>query len=419
MKKSWLLTGTAIIAIGGVAYGQVSFPLYTALTGAEIIQDEGNPTSGFFKSSLLANYVGTLAGSAQGSALIGGDASSNLFQRGTSVAGITNVTFGPDRWFAWSGASTGLTVAQDTTAGDFPQTATSGISVTRTGSGVVQSCVGQDVVTPNAVRFAGQTAEFDFHAIAGSGFSAASSNLQAYVVYGTGTSEGASAMAYTINTGGGAGAGWTNGAIAASPLVKISTTLERVTVAAAIPATVSASAVTEVGVALCWTPIGGSPSNDSFTFSLAQLLVNPTLTPSSSVATINSSNAKAFIRRLASDEAREQLTYYWEQDEGANSQALYAPCRATGATAATCVFQFPTRMFAVPTLSYTAGTIVATLGTSNASQAVSAASIATGGATNYNANVTLTSTSLSSGVNGFLQAGNSTGGGKIKFSAEP
>jgi hypothetical protein len=78
---------------------------------------------------------------------------------------------------------------------------------------------------------------------------------------------------------------------------------------------------------------------------------------------------------------------------------------------------FPVPMFKVPTLAYTAGTIAATVGSSAAAEAVSALSITSLGATTFGANLTATTSSVSSGAFGYLQSGNSTGGGKIAFSA--
>ena len=79
--------------------------------------------------------------------------------------------------------------------------------------------------------------------------------------------------------------------------------------------------------------------------------------------------------------------------------------------------QFPVPMYKVPTINYTAGTIAATVGTAAAAEAVSALAIASNGATLFGANLTATSSSVSSGAFGFLESGNSTGGGKITFNA--
>lgn len=428
MKNIAIFAGVLLgaSALATLAMAQSIFPQYTALTGNEIVQDVGNPTSAFFKTSLQAALTGSYEGAVQSNALIGGDAGDNLFSYGSSVTGITTgPTFGADRWFGWSGTNTGFTIEKDTTAGQFPATTNAAFEVLRTGSGVVQVCVGQDVSTANSVRFAGQTAEFDFHAIAQSGFSAASSQLQPYVVYGTGTNEGANKMAYTINAGGSAGSGWANGKIAANPLVTISSTLERVTVAAAIPATVSTSPVTEVGVALCWTPVGASPSSDGFAFSLAQLVVNPALSNYAGQAKINASGlAKSFVRSLAAFDALAQLSYHYQINEAASGSAgaaaIFGTCQGTAtSTVANCNIVFPVPMFQVPTISYTAGTIKATVGSAAAPEAVSALVIPTDGATIYGSQLTATSSSVSSGAFGYLEAGDSTGGGVISFSAEP
>ena len=86
-------------------------------------------------------------------------------------------------------------------------------------------------------------------------------------------------------------------------------------------------------------------------------------------------------------------------------------------TAANCLINFPVPMFKIPTFAYTAGTIQATVNTAGAAAAVTGMVInATLGATTYTANMTATVTSAAT-ITGFLEAGNSTGGGKLAFSA--
>lgn len=367
----------------------------------------------------IASYTSSQAGSNSENEIIGGDFGKNLFQDGISISSIsTTPTYVADQWAAFSGTSTTLAGNQETGSSDKPSNFEASLRITRSGSGVVQSCVVQEISTVDSYRFQSQTAEVDFHALAGSGFSAAGDVLHVLFVTGTSTDEGLTNLAHTINSGL-SGSNWTGAATLTVP-VTISTTWTRYSAVFPVPAT-----ATEIGVALCWTPVGASPSSDWFEFTGAQLVPNNAL---SSVAGTNGAalsnndkRAKAFNRRTYVQEANLQYAYYQRTNETATSNAgaaaVYAPCRATSTSAATCLFTFPEPFRSVPTLSYTAGTIAATLGSSNASEAVSAAAIATNGATVFTANVTLTSSSLSSGVNGFLQAGNSTGGGSIIFSA--
>ena len=420
MKKPLLALGALLACV--VAMAQVQIPQVQQINSNDLFEDipQGNVHAGnqYAPAALLGTYSQTLAGGNAENALIGGDFTTgqNLWQRGvTGAATTTAVIYGADRWAGLSGTSTTFTQSQQTGAADVPSAYGASNRVARTGSGVVLTCVGQEVPTAGSYRFQNQTAEFDFHALAGSGFSPASDNITATISYGTGTDEGASALFYTA-TGGTIGAtGFANG-VAFSQTVPISTVWSRYSIVAPIPAT-----ATEIGVTLCFKPVGSSPSSDYFEFAGAQLVPNSSLSGVAGTAgallNINDARAKSFVRRPVNQEATLQLAYYWEQDEAASDLTTYGWCQggAAATAGAQCVMQFPVKMRAVPTLSYTAGTIAATVGTSGAANAVSALSITK--ASTYQANLAATVTSVAA-ITGFLEGGNSTGGGKIKFSAE-
>ncbi len=212
------------------------------------------------------------------------------------------------------------------------------------------------------------------------------------------------------------GTAWA-GAATSTVLVPINTNWNRYTVVAPVPAT-----ATELAVAICWTPVGASPSSDYFEFTGAQLTPNNALTTIAGTAGAalnpNDTRAKSFYRRPQMEETNLQLAFYWRQNEAASSTTIYGMCQGLASTTASnCLMTFPVPMFKVPTLAYTAGTIQATSNTAGAASAVSALAInATLGATVYQANLTATNTSAAT-IMGFLEAGNSTGGGKIAFSA--
>src|SRR5215469_12705164 len=165
-----------------------------------------------------------------GNAIIGGDATTNLFQRGTTGSSVTTTTTygGPDRLFYWSGTNTAMTVSRDSTAADLPPGGgyQYAFKMARTSgqTGVVQVCMGQEIESINAYQFQGATAELDFHAFTGANFSGVSSSvysLKAYIIYGTGTDEGAAKMAFGLNAGGGGGSGWTGQANATAAVVTL------------------------------------------------------------------------------------------------------------------------------------------------------------------------------------------------------
>ena len=422
--KNLSLGAAWLILAGGVAFGQLPTPSQVQNIGpADLFQDIQNgvpqPARQYANALLLGNYAATQPGNNDENDVVGGDFGQNLFQDGTSVGTITTTaTYVADQFFAFSGTSTTIGGAQETGAADIPPGYTASLRITRTGSGVIQACVGTIIPSANVTRYQGQTLEVDAHALAGAGFSAASSNLTFVQVQGTGTNDSAANFAKTVN-GALSGTAWA-GAVVNSVNVPISTSFGRYSVAFPV-----ASTTTEMGAAWCWTPVGASPSNDYFEFTGAQM------TPNSALATVagttggalspNDRRAKSFLRRPIAVETALELSFYWRQNEpasGAGVAGVYGTCQGTSTnTVANCFMQFPVAMFKVPTLSYTAGTIAMTATSTAAAEAVSGLVIPTNGATLYGASLTATSSSVAEGGFGYLESGNSTGGGKIAFSA--
>lgn len=421
MKKLLRVGAIAAVLLGaGFAAAQVTVPILASIGATDLFQDipGGNIHVGnqYVTGATLGNYSDTLSGNNPANDLIGGDFGQNLYQDGATVGTITtSPTYVADQWAAFSGTSTTIGGAQETGAADIPVGYDASERITRTGAGILQACVAQIVPNANVVRYQSQTAEVDFHALAGSGFSAASSNLTVYLVTGTGTNDSMANLAKTINSAL-SGTAWA-GAVANSVNIPISTVWARYS--AAFPV---ASTATELGVALCWTPVGASPSSDYFEFTGAQLVPNSALASvagtTGGALAVNDPRAKSFVRRPISLENNLQYSFYWRQNEAASSLVPYGTCQggAAATTAANCTMAFPVPMFKVPTLAYTAGTISATVGTAGAPNAVSALVIQSGGASTTSALLTATVTSVAT-ITGFLEGGNSTGGGKIAFSA--
>lgn len=416
--------------------GGSQYPTTLPLTGNETIPADTNLTQGLNPASesitlnqLRGSVLGTAGVTGFRNMLIGGDAQTNQWARGTSVGSITTTyLYTANNFFAWSGTSTTASVAQDTTAAELPTTYSMGFKVARTGSGVVQTCFAQEVESSTAIRAQGQTVELDFHAYSGAGFSAASGLLQAYILTGTGTDEGAQKMAWGLNGGGGGSTAWTGmtnalstaaigGANPSTTTVNISTsTLGRYVAVATIPST-----ATELGIALCWKPVGGSPSNDYVAFSGIQLAINNSLSPyAGTLQATTNIPASAFERRPAATETLMQQRFYYELDESA---AIYivAPCAAIDTTHTNCIVQLPTTMRAAPTLTFANGfatptsTTQATLG---ACTTLAAAATVTSTVASLNqALVNCTATTVpAAGVASFLYSNNGTG--KIRASAD-
>ena len=366
--------------------GGSQYPTTFPLTGNEQIPADTelsngqNPQSEAITTSQLATL--SLLLPSRGNALIGGDATTNLWQRATTGASETTTYAygGPDRWAYWSGTSTAMTVSRDSTAGDLPTGYQYAFKMARTSgqTGVVQVCMAQEVESANSYQFAGSTAELDFHAYTGANYSAASQNMTAYIIYGTGSDEGMQKLAYGLNAGGGGSTGWTGQANATAAVINLGavSTAGRYAAVATIPAT-----ATEVGVALCFTPVGTAGTNDYLAFDGIQLIrsglgaavsttagyvCNPNSGGPSSNTTSNTAvSCASFERRLAQVEALYQYRYYWKLSElTTKSPVSGANCKNASTTEAECVVQFPTLMRAAPVFtgdgSSTAGFAVET-----------------------------------------------------------
>lgn len=427
MNRKFLATALAVLGLGGVALAQsVSIPQVVSISPTDLFQDipNGQPSSQSYyaPATLLANYGASQAGNNPENVLIGGDATTNLWQRATTGSSVTTtVTYGgPDRWAYWSGASTAMTVSRDSTAGDLSTAYQYAFKMARTSgqTGVVQTCMAQEVEGANSYAFQGATAELDFHAVFGSNFSG--TGLTAYIVYGTGSDEGMQKLAWGLNAGGGGSTAWTGQANAvAGVITAAASSAGRYTVAGVVPAT-----ATEIGVAICFTPVGTAGTNDYVALSGIQLTRNSALTTvagaSGVVLPVNDTRAKAFSRRSQAQETLLQQRYYYQITESA---AIYvvAPCAAVDTTHTNCIVQLPATMRIAPTMTYANGfasptsTTQATLGACNT--LASAATVTSTVASLNQVLVNCTATTIpAAGIASFLYSNN--GSGTIKASAE-
>lgn len=357
--KKWLSLAAAVgLLIGGAvaAVGQGNFtpsaPKVQSIGPTDLFQDVvgGQPQAGnyYAPATLLGNYSASLAGNNPENALIGGDATTNLFQRATTGASVTaTVTYGgPDRWAYWSGTATAMTVSRDTTAADVPSNYQASFKMARTSgqTGILPVCMAQEVESVNVFGFQGQTAEIDFHAIPGANFSAASGAVVAYLISGTSTDEGMQKLAWGLNAGGGGSTAWT-GVVNTGVTVNV-TGSARYTVAIPVPA-----GATELGVAICYTPVGTAGTNDYVTLSGIQLVRNSGLSSIAGTAGAallpNSTAAKAFSRRPQGIETILQERYFYNISEAANTSA-FASCWNSAVTDSQCLIQFPVQMRIAP-----------------------------------------------------------------------
>jgi hypothetical protein len=405
MKKI-LYSALGAVAIGallsGAAFGQTSpansqptAPQVSQINSVDLIKiipgGFGQALDYYAAAPLLGNYATTLPGNNPGNALIGGDFYQNLFQDGTTVGSITTaVTYVADGWFAFSGTSTTLAGAQETGSPDTPASFDASLRITRSGSGVIQSCVGQIVKSQDTYRYQGQTVEFDFHALAGSGFSAASSNVSVLLVTGTGTNDTAVNLGKTVNSAL-SGTAWA-GAATSTVTMPISTTWTRYSAVFPVPST-----ATEMAVLICYTPVGASPSSDYFEFTGAQLVPNSALASVAGTAgaalNANDPRAKSFNRRLLVEEQKLEYSEYFRVNETATARPFLGQVLTT--STANIKIPFPTPMWKAPTPAYVAGgwSVTVAAGTSGANQVCGTLAAVASTTTPYGSTALCTATS--------------------------
>ena len=273
-----------------------------------------------------------------------GDASQNLWQRGTAGTSTTSATVAwdsADHWGQWTLSSGGVKIVKDTTAADLPTGYSVAYGLTHTATTAGAICMGQPIESANSYQFAGQTVELDFHAATSASYTG-TNTFTAYITYGTGTDEGLNKMAFTVNAGGATGwAGGANATAAVVPLTAVST-IGRFAAVATIPAT-----ATEVGVAFCYTPTTAD-TTDYVAITGVQLVRSPQLAAkvSTTVAYDVQTNpvpfsATAFIRNDSMLEALRQYRYYYQINESAQSGAIQGP-GGTYVDTTHCVINFPT-----------------------------------------------------------------------------
>lgn len=316
-------------------------------TGAEVVPaDTGNIANQGQQTVLIPTSL--LGYNTRVNRLIGGDFNTNLWQRGTTFSSLTptTTTMTADRWGVYSSGNT-VTVSKQTGAADtIPTTGLyASMRVSRpSGNNTTQICTGQVLDKQAASSLIGNNAVFSFYALAGAGLNAVASNkITATIAYYTaadsatpGTNTDAfmkgTVTGYTAAVGGSGFPSQTVTVASGVGTVPISTTWTRYAVWAKIPSTNAAgTAVTGVGVTLCYTPASGTGgSTEWFEFTGAQL--------QSASSTVTSflpngvTSPSGFERRPASLEANYQL--YYTQGLGAEVNGQYynynATCTASG-----------------------------------------------------------------------------------------
>lgn len=172
------------------------------------------------------------------------------WQRGTSVSlSASNTLYTADRWCIQSQANQALTVTRqatsDTTNLPFIQFCMR-LQRNLGQIGVNAILQTQSFETINSIPFAGKIVTVSYFARAGANYSASGSALASNLVYGTGTDQNVTGT-------------YTGFAVAGSATATLTTTWQRFSYQATIPAT-----ATEIGLYNQFTPTGSAGANDYF-----------------------------------------------------------------------------------------------------------------------------------------------------------
>lgn len=321
----------------------------------------------------------------------------NIAQRGTGAKSTitTTATYLWDRWAGASGASTNLTLTNITSS--LPAQFTNAAQVQRASgqTGVVKTCVVQEIPTSDITPLAGQPVTLSFWALAGSNFSAANSSLTAQLTTGTVADEGLA----TWLTG-------LTGAASAIPTANASVALTTGWQRFAVTGTVASTAIEGV-VNICFTPSGTAGTNDYFQVTGVQLQQG---TVASNFEWIPLGQELAKVQR-----------YYWQWAETVSSTAD-SPfmCAAQSTTVAVCKTAVHVPFRVAPTIACTFGTLKRQVAGTDTALTACAATATTNGISGVD-NVSITATVASgdtAGLAGTLMSGNSTGGGLVTASAD-
>jgi len=339
-----LVLGSGVAWAGGQFTGQLP-SAYQPFTGNETLPLDTNLGQGAQPQTMSGTLaqLGTYSAGFNGSfrnTLVGGDFSSNPWIRGTSSGDIANtLTYQADRWWNLGGVSSAINVTKQTGASDVFAGTGASLRFQRksANTNTAEICTGQVLESTDSFRFQGGTAVFSFTAQAGANFSAASSIATVTIAYGTGTDGTSTAFA---------GGTWTGYTAAVAKSVVLTTAFVRSTVVAAIPTTAN-----QVGVKICYTPVGTAGANDWLEFGQAQL-------ESSSQAAATAVASVFELERISNVVVRTQR-HAWTLVEPA-ADVCQGAGYSTATTAARVTIPSPAPMRAAPTVSSIGAALAAT-----------------------------------------------------------
>ena len=313
----------------------------------------------------------------------GGDFTINPFQRGTSFSAIANtLTYTADRFFAVGGASSSISVSQ--------QSQTDVVGFTKSlrfgrGAGTDTAVInlGQVIETADAIKAQGQQVTLSFWAKAGAQFSAANSALTVQVISGTGSNQSAANLM--------AGS-WTSQTNVINTTQAITATATRYTLTGTVPA-----GATQLGVLFAYAPTGTNNTTDTVDFYGVQLEIG--------------SSASAFEHRDIEVELALAQRYFFQINEPASNVVVGAGM-INGTNSELIFIPLPVQMRAAPTVTVSAGSFKFNI----AGTPTAVAGFAAGSTHTVNYISVVGTTTATSGQGTLLQGGG--GAGTIAASAD-
>lgn len=401
-------TGQGQGTIGSICGGTVpAGPPF--ITGNEIMAVDtllpggASPQSATISIQDIGNYGGTPRNFLDNGSL-------NVQQRGTgtvtcaAAAAITSAAYGPDRWGCSANVTSGAgRQAIVTTAALLPAGFAQVDTVWRNSGSLAQPvCTHQEIPTAKAIALAGKTVTLSFNAAALAGLAADNnSTMTASIYYGTGTDQGFGTMTASPAIT----PAWTNIAFSVNQQVlTISTTPTRYAVVGSLPST-----VTEVGVALCFTPTTTTSGGvtDGFAFVGTQLEIAPA--------------ASAYEFHDIQQDVAVAQRYFYQINEGTITAGTVMTPAGNAVTATTCAsdIPFPVTMRVAPTYTNSLSGTTFKLNSAAANTALTTPFSATTGAnTIYNASITFTASGLGATPGFACNLVSAAGSGTMQFTAD-
>jgi hypothetical protein len=328
--------------------GGTQYPYTLPLTGNELIPADTQLSGGAPPQSeaISTGQLASVAAPANTPRNLLSNGQMAINQQGTATVtgGTTSITalqFAADRWFVDTNVGSGAGQAAVITASPAPPAGfAQSVKMWRNSGALTQPvCMLQEINPTLSASVAGKYVVLSAYAASLAGLTSTGGLMNAYVIYGTGAEQGLG----TLTASPAITPAWTNITSSAATNWALTTTFGRFyTPPILIPAQVSSSNVTEVGVELCFTPVGSSSgATDGIALTGIQL---EAVQYSAANAVLAPPGPSAFEFHTKVYDLADAEQNFYQLNEPASTAAVNAICEATGATAGACTFPLPVLM---------------------------------------------------------------------------